>query len=215
MKKRKADAAPADEAEVMDDPQDDDSQESNDNEPSEMLLEAEDEDQDATQDDGEQAEDDLTVELAQALEETRDQLLRARAEFDNYRKRVARDSERVRKMAAESLLKDLLPVADNFERALQHGEAEPGTLFEGIKMVHKQFVDVLARHGVEPIPAIGQPFDPNVHDALSRMPSDEHSEDTVALEYEKGYRLGDVVLRPAKVVVSSGPSEEAGDEEEK
>lgn len=202
MKKRKTDAAPAEDAEAMMDPQDGDAQETNDGEPSEMMLDAE-----SDGGDGSESEDDAPSQLAQALDEARDQLLRTRAEFDNYRKRVARDSEKVRKMAAESLLKDLLPVADNFERALQHSEAGQGTLLEGIKMVHKQFVDVLARHGVEPIAATGQPFDPNVHDALSRMPSDEHVEDTVALEYEKGYRLGDVVLRPAKVVVSSGPSE--------
>ena len=154
------------------------------------------------------SEPDVNEALAEALEATRDQILRLRAEFDNFRKRVARDAEKTRKMAAESLIKDLLPVADNFERALQHGQGDTASLLEGIAMVHKQFVDVLSRHGVEAISAIGEPFDPNVHDALSRMPSDEHAEDKVALEYEKGYRLGDVVLRPAKVVVSSGPAED-------
>lgn len=214
MKKRKSEAAPVDDAEAMvdapderiADAQDDAAEARVDDEPSEMLLDADD-----APGDGSEAQAGRIAELEQALEEARDQWLRSRAEFDNYRKRMARESEKMRKMAAETLLKDLLPVADNFERALQHGEADAAALLEGIKMVHKQFVDVLARHGVEPIPATGQPFDPNVHDALSRMPSDEHSADTVALEYEKGYRLGDVVLRPAKVVVSSGPSE-AGDE---
>ena len=176
-------------------------------EPSEMLLDVENGAVAPTEDSAPDEEDENAV-LAQALDEARDQLLRMRAEFDNYRKRVARDAERLRKMAAEGLLKDLLPVADNFERALQHGQSDPASLVEGIAMVYKQFVDVLARHGVEPISATGQPFDPNVHDALSRMPSEEHSEDTVSLEYEKGYRLGDIVLRPAKVVVSSGPAEE-------
>jgi molecular chaperone GrpE len=180
--------------------------------PSEMMLEVDDEEPTTVDiEEGEGGEVGLhpevaeaTAELALALEETRDQLLRARAEFDNYRKRVARDAERTRKLAAENILKDLLPVADNFERALDHAAGDPASLMEGVAMVYKQFADVLARHGLEPIPAVGEIFDPNVHEALSRMPSDEHAEDQVAQEYQKGYRLGDMVLRPAKVVISSG-----------
>ena len=180
-----------------------------DDEPSEMLLQEEGAIAgEGAANENASSEPDVNEALAEALEATRDQILRLRAEFDNFRKRVARDAEKTRKMAAESLIKDLLPVADNFERALQHGQGDTASLLEGIAMVHKQFVDVLSRHGVEAISAIGEPFDPNVHDALSRMPSDEHAEDKVALEYEKGYRLGDVVLRPAKVVVRSGPAED-------
>lgn len=199
MKKEPSDVEPTESTDEVDDAMD-----SEDGDPSEMMLDVE-EDTEPVDD---APEDDPVADLTRALDEMRDQWLRSRAEFDNYRKRVARDAERLRLTAAENVLKDLLPVADNFERALHHGEADAGTLLEGIKMVHKQFVDVLARHGVEAIPATGRPFDPNVHDALSRMPSDEHSVDTVALEYEKGYRLGDTVLRPAKVVVSSGPADE-------
>jgi molecular chaperone GrpE len=141
------------------------------------------------------------------LNATRDQLLRTLADFDNYRKRVARDSERTRKLAAESVLRDLLPVLDNLERAVEHSGADAGALAEGVKMVLGQFRTVLERHGLKQIPALNEPFDPNIHEAVMQAESDEVPPDHVVQEFEKGYKIGDFVLRPAKVVVSKGSPE--------
>jgi molecular chaperone GrpE len=151
----------------------------------------------------------------------RDQLLRALADFDNYRKRLAREHDRTRKLAAESIVRDLLPVLDNLERAVDHAAAyaaahaaahagaEPGGLIEGVKLVLCQFRGVLERHGLRQIPALNEPFDPNVHEALMQAESEEVPPDHVVQEFEKGYRLADFVLRPAKVGVSTGSSRPA------
>ena len=154
----------------------------------------------------------LTEELeacAAERDDLKDQLLRARAEFDNYRKRTAREMEHVRKTAAEALILALLPGLDNLERALEHAPEGTNGFAEGVAMVRDQFQDVLAARGVEPIPALGEPFDPNVHEAMSHLPSDTCPADHVMTEYERGYRIGNHVLRPAKVVVSSGPPQAA------
>jgi len=150
------------------------------------------------------APDPLTEAIAER-EALRDQLLRARAEFDNYRKRVSREMEQMRKSAAESLIRDLLPVVDNLERGLMHAPDKENPVVKGVEMVMKQFADVLTARGLSPIPGLGHPFDPNHHEALAHQPSEEHPENHVMLEYERGYKLGDQVLRPARVVVSSGP----------
>lgn len=152
------------------------------------------------------SEPDPMAVLAAERDALRDQLLRARAEFDNYRKRVSRDMEQLRKTAAEALIRDMLPVVDNLERALAHAEDKNNPLVQGVEMVTKQFADLLTGRGLEPVAAMGIPFDPNVHEALAYQPSEEHPENTVMLEYERGYKLGEQVLRPAKVVVSSGPA---------
>lgn len=152
-------------------------------------------------------ESDPLSDLAAERDALRDQLLRARAEFDNYRKRVSRDMDQLRKTAAESLIRDMLPVVDNLERALAHADQKDNPLVQGVDMVMKQFANVLTGRGLEPVPALGVAFDPNVHEALAYQPSDEHPENTVMLEYERGYKLGDQIIRPAKVVVSSGPAE--------
>lgn len=152
---------------------------------------------------------DSIAELIAERDALNDQLLRQRAEFDNYRKRNLREFDQIRKTAARNLIEDLLPVLDNLERALEH-VADPAIhpVVQGVDMVVKNLKDKLASHGLEPIVALGQPFDPNVHEALAQQPSDEHPADTVVAEYHRGYRLGDLVLRPAKVAVSSGPKEE-------
>lgn len=163
--------------------------------------------------DAERAEDtpqDPLAELTAERDDLKDQLLRARAEFDNYRKRVARDTERVRKTAAEKLMGALLPVLDNLERALSHADDASRGLADGVELVLTQFCETLKAKGLEAIPALGKAFDPNVHEALSSMPSQEHPADVVIQEYERGYRLGGYVLRPARVVVSSGPAELEG-----
>ena len=133
-----------------------------------------------------------------------DQLLRMRAEFDNYRKRMARDADRVRQQAAESLIRDLLPVVDHLELAMKHRDGGPEALAEGVGMVLRQFHEVLVRHGVEPITAEGEPFNPEVHEAVTQRESEEVPAQAVIEEFQKGYKLGQLVLRPAKVVVSLG-----------
>lgn len=149
----------------------------------------------------------LATELDERIAETqtlRDQLVRTHADFDNYRKRTARDLEHLRKTATEALLKELLPVVDNLERALGHSDALANGLAEGVQLVLNQLRDVLAARGVEAIAGTGEPFDPNVHEALAHMPSETHPADTVAEVFQRGYRIGSYVLRPAQVVVSSG-----------
>lgn len=143
----------------------------------------------------------------------REHLLRARAEFDNYRKRMAREMEHVRRTAAEQLIRELLPVVDNLERALSHADDRDSALGQGVEMVARQLAGVLQAKGVEPIPALGESFNPNVHEALAHQPSDEHPADVITNEYERGYRIGEYVLRPAKVVVSSGPPQAAQEEQ--
>jgi len=159
------------------------------------------------------SEPDEQGKLAAERDEAREQYLRLRAEFDNYRKRMLREGEQIRKTAARSLIEDLLPVLDNLERALSH-VADPAIhpVLQGVDMVVKSMCNTLAGHGLEPIAALGQPFDPNVHEALAHQPSDEHPADTVVAEYDRGYRLGELVLRPAKVAVSSGPAAATNEE---
>lgn len=153
--------------------------------------------------------------LVAERDEARDQLLRTMADYDNYRKRLARENERTRKLAAEAIVRDLLPVLDNLERAVDHAETEAGPLTEGVRMVLEQFRAVLEKHGLKQIPALNEPFDPNVHEAVMQAESEELPPDHVVQEFEKGYRLGDYILRPAKVVVSKAPEPaEAGVEQE-
>ena len=144
-------------------------------------------------------------ELQAQCDELKDQLLRARAEFDNYRKRMVREADRTRKMAAEALIRDLLEVVDNLELATQHGDDASGGLAEGVQMVLRQFRETLARQGLEAIETKDQPFNPEIHEAVMQTQSDTHKEGLVVQEFQKGYRLGDVVLRPSRVVVSTGP----------
>ena len=133
-----------------------------------------------------------------------DQVLRLRADFDNYRKRMARESDRIRQQAAENLIRDLLPVVDHLELAMKHRDGGSDALVEGVGMVLRQFHEVLVRHGVEPITAAGEPFNPEVHEAVTQRESDDVPAQAVIEEFQKGYKLGQFVLRPAKVVVSLG-----------
>lgn len=171
------------------------------------ILEAADDDDDTVelepQDDAALANDVDVMAVVKDLDEMRDQLLRTRAEFENYRKRVLRDAERAQKMAAEKVLRELLPVADNLGLALQHaGEGED--FVRGVELVCKQFGDVLTRSGLEPLGEVGEAFDPNVHEAVLQTQSETYPANTVAQVYLRGYRLADRVIRPAKVVVSMG-----------
>jgi molecular chaperone GrpE len=139
-----------------------------------------------------------------------DQDLRLRAEFDNFRKRASREALEARERAQGQLLGEMLPVLDNLERALDAAEHhDEGKVLGGVRMVRDMFVDLLRRTGVEEIETVGASFDPNVHDAVVMQPS-EQEEGTVTAVLERGFRLGDRVLRPARVVVSEGPAEAGG-----
>src|SRR5207342_3520228 len=139
-------------------------------------------------------------------DESRSDLLRLAADFDNFRKRVARESEAQGLRATQSLVGELLPVLDNLERALDASEHhEEAKVADGVQHVKQQLAGLLARRGLEEIPcAPGDAFDPHVHEALSHQPSDQ-PEGAVAAVWQRGYRLGDRVVRAARVVVSSGP----------
>jgi molecular chaperone GrpE len=142
-------------------------------------------------------------------------LRRVAADFDNYRKRVARDSEAQAQRAAESIVSDLLPVLDNLERAADASEHhEEAKVADGVALVRQQLADLLHRRGLEEIEARpGDTFDPHVHEALSHQPS-EHPEGAIAAVWQRGYRLGDRIVRAARVVVSSGPPASAAVEAE-
>ena len=135
--------------------------------------------------------------------------MRLAAEFENYKKRRAREFEILVESASEDVIRDLLPILDGVGRALAHsenGDTESEGFQEGIKMIMEQFPRVLYNRNLKEIETVGKPFDPNVHEALMQMPSEVHGAGIVSDEIEKGYSLGDKVLRPAKVVVSQGKS---------
>ena len=144
------------------------------------------------------------------LEKERDEYLadlrRVAADFDNYRKRVARDQQSLVSRAHERLVKELLPVLDDLERALVAAEEhEEARLEEGVQLVHRELSDALRKEGLVEIETDGS-FDPHVHEALLTQPSEE-GEGAILQVIQKGYRLGDHVLRPARVVISQGAAE--------
>jgi len=134
----------------------------------------------------------------------RDQLLRTAADFDNFRKRSRRELADMEKRAREDLLKELLPVFDNLERATAHAETatDVKALADGIGLVKRQFLDTLAKIGIERIKAQGAPFDPAFHEAVQQLETDEQPPGTVIHEVQAGYLQGDKLLRPAIVVVA-------------
>jgi molecular chaperone GrpE len=139
----------------------------------------------------------------------RDQLLRTAADFDNFRKRARREEADATKRGKEGLLKDLLPVFDNLERAVQHadGAQDAKAVASGLRMVLKQFVDTLEKGGIKRVPSVGQPFDPTRHEAIQQLPSKDHPAGVVMAEVQPGYMMGDYLVRAALVVVSKGAPE--------
>lgn len=143
----------------------------------------------------------------QEAKESRERLLRQAADLENYKKRATREKADAIRYANESLVKDLLPVLDNLERALGYaqggGNGKP--LLEGIEMVLKNFIEILGRHGVSQVSAAGERFDPSKHEAVAQVESGAHDPNTVIDEYRKGYYLLDRLLRPAQVTVAKLP----------
>ncbi|KJR49390.1 Heat shock protein GrpE [Desulfosporosinus sp. I2] len=150
----------------------------------------------------------LEAELIQAkakTDEHYDHLLRLQADFDNYRKRTQKEKTEIIKYASERVIGDLLPVLDNFERAVSAAQINPdfSAFSQGVEMILRQLQTALSKEGLKAIEAIGQPFDPNLHDAVLRVESEEHPENTVVDELQKGYYLKEKVLRPSMVKVSN------------
>lgn len=144
-------------------------------------------------------------ECKKQVEEGQDRYLRLRAEFDNYRRRTRQEIEEIRANAAEGLAAQLLPVIDNLERAVAAGagvDQDPKAIVEGVEMVLKQFLLELEKVGVRPVEALGNPFDPNFHEAVMYEESDDAPGGTVIEEFQKGYVLNDKVLRPSMVKVA-------------
>jgi molecular chaperone GrpE len=153
--------------------------------------------------------------LEQARADTariRDQLLRTAADYDNFRKRTRRELDDAQKRGREELLRELLPVFDNLERAVVHaGQASDAkAVADGVGMVLKQFGDTLARIGIKRVPTVGVSFDPTVHEAIQQLETDEHPPGTIVAEVQPGYIAGEKLLRAAMVVVAK-PSQKNGE----
>lgn len=155
--------------------------------------------------------------LAEQLEATRaerdenhDKWLRSEAELENFRRRVRKEAEELQKFQSLGITRDLLPGLDNLDRAIAAADStgDVENLLQGIRMVSQQFREVFTKHNVEPIAAEGEPFDPNLHEALQQVPTDEHPPMTVLQEVETGYKLHDRVIRPSKVIVAMAPPSE-------
>lgn len=152
-------------------------------------------------------EKNMAVALEEArnkLQETEDKLLRLAAEFDNTKKRLEREREISLKYAEENILKDLLPGIDNIERAMEQGRETNSieSLLEGVELTRKGLLATLEKYGVKAIESTGQPFDPNIHEALAMEETDQIEPNLVLREYLKGYLFKERLLRPAKVIVS-------------
>jgi molecular chaperone GrpE len=175
----------------------------------------------ADQDDGDRAETSMgapgdTEERIRALEATieaareearqhQDRWMRERADLENVKRRAAREKADLAKFASEGVLRDLLPVVDNLERAVAHAEGQEGPLLAGVRLVLKSLQDVLERHGVKRVQTRGALFDPAEHEAMAQVESAVHEPNAVVDEHQAGYRLHDRLLRPAMVTVAKAP----------
>jgi len=141
---------------------------------------------------------------AQQLAQMKEAMLRLKAEMDNREKRLEREMTKTRKFALEALMRDLVPVLDSMDQAISSEEAgEGGRASEGMQLVRKQALQVMGSHGLEALDPEGEKFDPTWHEAMATQPSDEHAADTIVQVLQKGYRLNDRLIRPARVIVAS------------
>lgn len=148
------------------------------------------------------------------LAQQKNDFLREKADLENFRKRLIKDKEDAIRFANERLLKELVQISDNLDRAMNAPNASLESLREGVEMIQKQFNTFLANHKVEAIEAMGKPFDPNLHEVMTQLESEEHDENTVMQEYSKGYTLNGRILRSAKVVTAKKPAKETPPENE-
>ena len=155
------------------------------------------------------------TEAQEAIAELNERIVRLTADFDNFRKRAQREKDEARQFANQGLLEKLLPVLDNFEMALTAVKDADPSVRDGVQMILDQLLGVLKESGVEPVDAMGHPFDPNLHEALSQEETTEVEEGTVVQQVQRGYKLNDRLVRPARVVVAKAPgaAEEASTED--
>ena len=144
----------------------------------------------------------LDIKESAEYKELQDRYLRLAAEFDNYKKRNAREYTQMREWAASDLILDLLHIADDFRRALQHDSEDVENYKQGMKLIYGKLLEVLQKKGVKEIDAVGKQFDPNFHEAILQVEVDDQDDGIIVEEVEKGYFLNDRVLRPARVVVA-------------
>jgi molecular chaperone GrpE len=149
--------------------------------------------------------EDLSLELKQ----TQDRLLRLQADFENFRRRALKEKTEAHQYGHQNLVKDLLSAVDNLDRAIDHASRSGGgdleSLLQGVELVRRDLLGALAKNGVMPIEALGQPFDPALHEAMAQAPDDTVAPNTVVEELQKGYKLRDRLLRPSRVVVARAP----------
>jgi molecular chaperone GrpE len=143
------------------------------------------------------------------LTELKDRYLRSLAEGENARKRIRQQSDETVRLQRENLLRELLPVVDNLERAVDaaHGGGNGKPIVEGVEMVLRSLLDFLKTHGVTQLTSVGEPFDPQRHEAVDQIESSQHPPNTVVNEFHRGYQIGDRLLRPARVAVTKGTRE--------
>jgi molecular chaperone GrpE len=158
---------------------------------------------------------DLRIEnLSGELVETKDRLVRLHADFENFRRRALREREEALRYGAQNLFKELLTTVDNLERAIDHariaGVADSENLLQGVELVQKGLLGVISRHGVNEIEALGKTFDPALHEAMAQAPDDSVPPNTIVEVLQKGYKLRDRLLRPARVVVARAADVEGG-----
>ncbi len=169
-----------------------------------------------TQPDGQPLADQLAAAQAE-IEQLKDKYLRSVAEFANYRKRQERDAQQTALRLKAAAFRSVLPVLDDLQLAVKHApeDAAQYNWVEGVLLIERKFIKILEDANIKPIAALGQPFDPNLHEAVLQMPSDEHPAGYVVQEVKTGFVLEDEVLRPAKVIVSAGAPAETpeGDEQ--
>lgn len=145
--------------------------------------------------------------VAKERDEFKDKFLRTYAEFENFRKRVVREKEDLMKFGNEKLLKEVLHIKDDLERALEHKEtADQETLLDGLSLIGRDLDKLMQTYNVKPIEALGQPFDPKIHEALAQEESTEHAPGMVISVFQPGYVYHDRLLRPARVVVAKAPA---------
>jgi molecular chaperone GrpE len=153
-------------------------------------------------------QDEACSEIADELKAQQEKYLRLAAEFENYKRLAQRDQREHARFANENLLKDLLPIVDNLERAINFAKASPnkGGLIQGVELTLKQFIETLEKYGIKRITSIGERFDPSRHEAVARVDSRNAQETTVLEEHQPGYLLHERILRPSMVTVAAAPS---------
>ncbi|MBN2426801.1 MAG: nucleotide exchange factor GrpE [Deltaproteobacteria bacterium] len=166
----------------------------------------------------EKTSEELLAESQKEIEKTRDLYMRARADLENYRRRVQKEKEDLIRFGNENIIRELLPVMDNLERAVEHARSESQEsegLLQGVEMTISQFQKAFEKFGASTFSAIGEPFDPGRHEAMGQLDSDEHPPNTVVQELQKGCLLNDRLLRPAMVIVSRAPEKKTPPDIEK